>query len=130
MTVRDDLQLLSELRNVGLALVDLIEAISPGVEFKKKGRRWVPSENFVTISVQAARARSIAFSLRGHPDEFPDALRQSLPLKKGMGRGAYSECTLKNPSQLPAVAWYIQQAHQLYSKGSSRTRKRVVVREA
>lgn len=129
MTVRDDIESISELRNVGLALIDLIEAIEPGVEFKKKGRRWIPSKNFVTISVQAARARTIALSLRGRPDEFPDVLRQSLPLKKGMGKGAHSECTLRNPNQLPAVAWYVQHAHQLYSKGSSRTRKRVVIQE-
>lgn len=104
MGVRDDVAKLPRLRNVGLALIDLVEAIAPGVEFKLKGRRWVPTQNFMTITVQSARAQTLALSLRGHPKEFPDQLQQYLPLKPGRGNGAYSDCRVHHAGQLAAAA--------------------------
>ncbi len=130
MPIRDDIARIPHLKHTGCALVDLVEALSPGVTWAKKSRRWVPSKNFVTFTIQSARAQTIALSLRGHPEEFPDKLREVLRLRAGRGNGAYSDATLRSPKQLPAAAWYIQVAHALYVRGGARVRKCVEVREA
>lgn len=130
MTIRDDITLLPSLKNVGLALVDLVEQISPGIEFSRKGRRWVPTQNFVTFTIQAARARTIALSLRGHPREFHAELQEILRLKPGRGHGAYSDCTIRNAGQLHAAAMYIVRANELYRKGGTRDRRSVHIKEA
>ena len=109
------------LKNVGLALVDYVESLSPGISFEFKGKRWVPTVNFVAFTVQHARAQNMVISLRGNPKEFLKF--DELPLKKGMGYGAYTECTLETPDQLPAVAMCIKKAFELYRKGSTRQKK-------
>jgi hypothetical protein len=121
MGLREEISKISALKNVGLALVDYVESLSPGISFKLKGRRWVPSVNFVTFTVQHARAQNIVISLRGNPKEFLKF--DELPLRKGMGYGAYTECSLKNPSQLTAVAMCIKRAHELYREGRTRGKK-------
>lgn len=127
MSVRIAIDRIPELKNVGNALLDFIEDISPGITFQKKGRRWVGSENFVTFTIQHSRAKNIAISLRGSPNELPKL--KELPLKAGMGHGAYTECTLKKPRQLPAVALCIQYAHELYKRGGTRQRRKLEVIE-
>lgn len=127
MDVRLAIERIPELKNVGHALIDFIEDICPRIIFQKQGRRWVGSENFVTFTIQHSKARSIAISLRGNPSEFPSF--NELPLKAGMGYGAYTECTVKKPRQLPAVAMCIQRAYELYTKGSTRPRKKLEIKE-
>jgi hypothetical protein len=127
VTLREEIAKIHRLTNVGLGLVDLAEALEPGLEWVEKGRRWVASENFVTFTSQHARARNIVLSLRGNPDEFlPFA---ELPLREGMGHGAYTECTLERADQLPAAAMYVRQAHELYVAGRARLRKQRVIQE-
>jgi len=127
MKVREEISRLPHLKNIGLALIDYIESLHPGITFSKKGRRWVPSENFVTFTVQIARSRNIVVSLRGNPDEFLKF--EELPLKEGMGYGAYSECRLESPKQLPAISMHIKKAYDLYSTGASRKRQHPVIKE-
>jgi hypothetical protein len=64
---------------------------------------------------------NIVVSLRGNPDEFIQF--PELPLREGRGEGSYSECTLKNPNQLPAIAMYIQKAYAIYKEGRGRKKK-------
>ncbi len=128
MSVREEIAKILKLKNVGLALIDYVESLCPGVTFELKTKRWVPSENFVTFTVQHARSRNIVISLRGNPNEFLEF--KELPLREGMGYGAYTECTLDNPNQLPAIAMHIQKAHQLYQQGGARDKKHPKITEA
>ena len=58
MGLREEISKISVLKNVGLALVDYVESLSPRISFELKRRRWVPSVNFVTFTVQHARAKT------------------------------------------------------------------------
>lgn len=127
MGLREEISKIPALKNVGLALVDYVESLSPGVSFARKGRRWVPSLNFVTFSVQHAQARNIRISLRGNRKEFLQF--EELPLRTGMGHGAYTDCILEKPGQLAAVAMCINKAHSLCLKGRTRERKAPVISE-
>ena len=127
MSIRAAVETIPDLKNVGNALVDFVEDICPGITFQKKGRRWVGSKNFVTFTIQHSRAKNITISLRGNPKEFPSF--KELPLKAGMGYGAYTECTLKKPRQLPAVALCIQYAYELFKRGGTRQKKKLEVVE-
>ncbi len=128
MGLREEISKISALKNVGLALVDYVESLSPGISFELKGRRWVPSVNFVTFTVQHAQAQNIVLSLRGSPTEFLKFAE--LPLRPGMGYGAYTECTLKTPNQLAAAAMCIKKAHDLRREGKTRTRKNPKIAES
>lgn len=121
MGLKEDIEKIPGLRSVGLALVDYVESLEPGISFELKGKRWVPSQNFVTFTVQHAKARNIVISLRGNPNEFLGF--NEIELREGMGHGAYSECTLNSVRQLPAVAMHIRTAHEIYKKGGGRDRK-------
>lgn len=121
MGLREDIEKIPELRSVGLALIDYVGSLEPGITFELKGKRWVPSQNFVTFTVQHAKARNIVISLRGNPNEFLGF--NEIELREGMGHGAYSECTLSSVSQLPAVAMYIRTAYKIYKQGGGRDRK-------
>ena len=121
MGLREEMSKIPALKNVGLALVDYAESLSPGISFELKGKRWVPSINFVTFTVQHAQAKNIVLSLRGNPSEFLKF--PELHLRPGMGYGAYSECTLSTPNQLAAVAMCIKKAHEISRQGKTRTKK-------
>ncbi|MCJ8500132.1 hypothetical protein, partial [Desulfatitalea alkaliphila] len=127
MGVREDISRLPNLKNVGLALIDYVESLQPGITFSKKGKRWVPSENFVTFTIQFVRSKKIVISLRGNPDEFLEF--EDLPLKEGMGYGAYSECHLESPKQLPAISMHIKNAYDIYCKGVLRRKKHPTIVE-
>jgi hypothetical protein len=120
MGIRDDISKIPRLKNSGLALIDFLESLRPGITFKLKSRRWIPSENFVAFTVQYARAQNIAISLRGSPKEFVEF--NELPLRKGRG-GAYTECSLVRANQLAALAMYVRKAHELYNLGRARVKK-------
>ena len=127
MGIRNDISKIPKLQNMGLALIDYIVSLSPNISFEQKGRRWVPSENFVTFTIQHARSENIVISLRGNPKEFIQF--EELPLKEGMGHGAYSECIINNPKQLPAIALCIKKAYELYCEGGSRQKKKPIIIE-
>lgn len=128
MGLREEISKISALKNVGLALVDYVESLSPGISFELKTKRWVPSVNFVTFTVQHAQAQNIVISLRGNPKEFLKF--DELPLREGMGHGAYTECTLETPSQLAAVAMCVKKAHELYREGRAREKKNPKITES
>lgn len=121
MGIREEISKIPKLKNIGLALIDYVESLHPGITFELKSRRWVPSVNFVTFTVQHARAQNIAVSLRGSPKEFIEF--DELPLREGMGHGAYTECTLERANQLPALAMHVRRAHELYNQGREREKK-------
>ena len=101
MGVREEIRKIPKLKNVGLALIDYVESLCPGITFELKTKRWVPSVNFVTFAVQHARAQNIVISLRGNPKEFLEF--EELPLREGMGYGAYTEWKNRGQSDLPPV---------------------------
>ena len=70
MGIREEICKISHLKNVGLALIDYIESLCPSITFELKTKRWVPSVNFVTFTIQYKRAQNIVISLRGNPSEF------------------------------------------------------------
>jgi hypothetical protein len=127
MEIRDEIVKISKLKYSGLALLDYIETICPGIQFKLKGRKWVPDNKFVTFTIQHVRSQTIAISLRGNPKEFPPF--QEITLKPGMGNGVYSECLFESAVQLPAVAFYIKRAFEIYSQGRSRKKKGIIITE-
>lgn len=121
MGLREEVSKIHKLKNIGLALIDYIESLHPGITFELKSNRWVPSINFVTLTVQHARAQNIVISLRGSPTEFIEF--DELHLREGMGHGAYTECTLEHANQLPALALHIRRAHEIYKQGREREKK-------
>ncbi len=121
MGIREDIRKIPELENAGLALVDYIESLVPGITFELKSKRWIPSFNFVTLNIQYSRSKSIAISLRGNPKEFIEF--EELPLREGMGSGAYTECTFQRVNQLPALAMHIRKAYEIKKAGRSRIKK-------
>jgi hypothetical protein len=125
VSLTDDLHRLGALAHTALALLQFAESLHPNHAVELKGERWVFNPNFVTLTPHWKRVTNIAFSLRGNPDEFPQD--PVLPLKAGMA--GYSECTVTEPRQLAAAAAYIQRAYELYQRGRTRDRKRVVLRE-
>ena len=131
MAIRDEMSRIPMLRYVGCALVDLVEDLAPGTVWLRHGRRWIPTpdRNFVTFTIQSARAKTIALSLRGHTEEFPGGLQAVLSLKAGRGNGAYSDCSIRSAKQLAAAAWYVYVAYEIFRRGGSRIRRRVHLRE-
>lgn len=124
--LRDDIAKISKLKNLGLALVDFAESLFSGTQFEAHGDRWVARpNNFVTFEVHWARAKNIALSLRGNPDEFVSL--PELPLKAGMA--GYSECKISSSRQLAAASSYIARAAELYERGSGRIRTKPVIIE-
>ncbi len=121
MSVREEICKIPNLKNVGLALIDYIESLCLGVTFELKTKRWVPSVNFVTFTVQHARSKNRVISLRGNEKEFLEF--KELSLREGMGYGAYTECTLENSGQLPAISMHIRKAYELYNEGGTRDKK-------
>ncbi|MDD5228740.1 MAG: hypothetical protein PHN45_03450 [Methylococcales bacterium] len=121
MGVREEISKIPKLKNIGLAIIDYVEDLDPDITFELKSKRWVPSKNFITFTIQHAQKQNIAISLRGNLKEF---LRfDELPLRKGMGNGAYSECTLNHVNQLPALAMTIRRAYELYHQGRQREKR-------
>ena len=127
MSLRDDISKIPKLKNMGLALVDYVESLHPQIQFELKNRRWVPTENFVTFTVQFAQSQNVVISLRGNINEFIEF--EELPLREGMGYGAYSECTLERPNQLPAIAMHIRRAYEIYQMGRTRDKKSIRIIE-
>lgn len=119
MSLKDEIEKLPELKNIGLALVDYTLSLFKGLEFKQTGNRWVARPmNYVTFEVHWKRAKNIALSLRGNPSEF--IAHEELPLKQGMA--GYSECKITNHSQLAAASAYIRRAAEIYKRGRERDR--------
>jgi hypothetical protein len=125
VSLNSELLALPELRDIGSALVQFIEALHPGGDFSLKGRRWVYDPNFVTLTVQSARAKNIVISLRGKPDEFPQD--RDPPLRTD--QHGYSACTLDSARQLAAVTSYIERAYEIWARGRSRAPTTPVVYE-
>lgn len=117
-TLQNELKKIPELEQSALQLVNLAYSLFPNTSLKKKGRRWVFDPNFVTFQVQHARARNIAITLRGNPDEFP---HHSAPKLKPDQAG-YSIFRFSDPSQLSAASDYIKRAAELYKLGRNRKR--------
>jgi len=119
MSLKDEIEKIPELKNIGLALVDYAVSLFHGIEFEQSGTRWVARpKNYVTFEVHWKRAKNIAISLRGNPSEF--LAFDELPLKQGMA--GYSECKITNQSQLAAASTYIRRAAEIYQRGRDRER--------
>ena len=124
--LEQEISQLNELKHVGLALVQFATSLVEGTSFQEHEHRWVARpNNFVTFEVHWQRARNIALSLRGNPNEF--AALPELPLKAGMG--GYSECRITDPKQLHAASSYIARAAELSRRGRTRVQSKPVVIE-
>ena len=118
--IQDEMKKLGALSEVGAALVAYAESIAGDSKFELSGNRWVlRPNNFVTFEPHYQRVLNIAVSLRGNPDEFAEF--PELPLKEGMA--GYSECSITNPNQLAAAAFYVRRANELYKRGRSRAHR-------
>lgn len=120
MSLRNDINKIPELKNIGLAMIDYVESLCLGIEFKHKSKRWVGSLNFVAFKIQHACSKNIIVSLRGSQNEFLDF--KELPLRNGMGYGSYTECTIDNPRQFPAIMMHIKKSFELFNKGRNRVK--------
>ncbi|WP_434148693.1 hypothetical protein ACR2R6_15685 [Methylocaldum gracile subsp. desertum] len=126
MSLEEEISKVTELKHVGLALLQYVQSLVEGTEFQAHERRWVARpHNFVTFEVHWQRARNITISLRGNPSEFIQF--SELPLKGGMA--GYSECKVTSTNQLRAASSYIARAAELYKRGSRRIQKKPVVLE-
>ena len=116
-----------DLKYDGIALAQFSRSLFPGSDFKRGGQRWVfRPENYVTFAVHSARAKHIRLSLPGNRKEFEE--HKGAPLRQGRNP-SWSECTLSDPSQLLAVASYIQRAAELFKRGRTRVHRTPVVTE-
>jgi hypothetical protein len=116
MSIENDLGKIPHLSAIGQAIVSFASSLEPGA-FTFVSDQWVyRPENFVTMKVQHARAKSLRFSLRGNPHEFE--ADPVLTLKAG--QAGYSTCVLDDPRQLAACLNYIQRAHTVYNRGRTR----------
>lgn len=122
--LEDEIANLTELKHVGLALVEFASSLVDGTKFEAHERRWVARpHNFVTFEIHWQRTKNIAISLRGNPSEFLPF--PELPLKAGMA--GYSECKVTSTRQLAAASSYMATAAELYAKGSTRVRTKPVL---
>jgi len=103
----------------------IAESLFPECHFSMKSNRWVAEPNLVTFDVHWKRAKNIALSLRGNPEEFQHS--ELLAIKPGMG--GYSECTITHVGQLAAAASYVSRAAEIRRRGRNRTPKRPVTSE-
>jgi hypothetical protein len=93
-----------------------LEISSCSFERAKDGRKWVVSpKNFVTFIIQHTRAKSIALSLRGNPDEYANF--SSIKIKAG--QNGYSETKIEALHQVGDAEKCICRAWEIYQ---SRTR--------
>lgn len=116
MTLQDEIALIPELEKATTQLVQLAQSLFPNSAVEKKGRRWVLEPNFVTFQIQHARARNVAVTLRGNPDEFSQ--RPDLNLKAD--QAGYSIFRLETADQLNSASDYILRAAELYKQGRRR----------
>jgi len=90
-------------------LADYVRQLAPSgyLEFAPDSKRWVERpHNFVTIKVQP-RARSVAITIAGRPDQhvrYPD-----IDLKQD--RGSYARFTVERTEQLSSAKRLIRAAH-------------------
>lgn len=106
--IESELSRLRNLRGVGAALFEYAASLLPGSRYVKKQRRWVlePQPNYITLTVQHARAQSILVTLYGQPRNFGHF--PELPLKPERS-GYWSKFTIQRPAQLAAATAYIRQ---------------------
>jgi hypothetical protein len=118
-----ELAKIPKLESVGNALAQYAKALHSAGHFEQKGRRSVLNPNFVTFTIQTARAKNIVLSLRGNPQEFE--VHSGLPLKPD--RNGYSSCTITSPKYLKDAAVNIERAHELWNRSRSREAKTPVI---
>ena len=115
------------LEEVGVALTRFAMAISNSYPCCEN-EQWVfRPENFCTFNIQYKRAQHVSISLRGAPREFLQCDEQRLT--DSMGNGAYSKFYLESPAQLAMAAMHVRRAYDLWTRGRSRRRTRLVLRE-
>ena len=72
-----------------------------GMVYHGKTRKWVANPNFVTITVQDARAKNLRITVYGKPEEF-ESIKGSLKIEDDMA--SYSRFLIESAEQLiPAV---------------------------
>ncbi len=121
MTLDEELQRIPELTNIGRALVDFTMSLTDG-HFVREGKSWVyRPPNFVTLSVQHARAQNIALSLYGNWHSIERS--PLLPIYAGRNY-MWVRCTIDSPRQLAAACRYIEQAFMLHAESPRQNWKR------
>jgi len=83
-----------------------------------KSGRWIASPNFMTITVQDARAHNLAITVYGSIDDFKN-LQSNVHIQPD--RSGYSRFNIDRQDQLPSAIQVIRRAHQLKQKRSRRS---------
>ena len=79
----------------------ILEFSKNGMVYHGKSRKWVADPNFVTITVQDARAKNLRITVYGKPEEF-ESMRGSLKIEDDMA--GYSRFLIDSTEKLiPAV---------------------------
>lgn len=79
----------------------IFEFSKDGMVYHGKSRKWVADPNFVTITVQDARAKNLRVTIYGKPEVF-ESIKGSLKIEGDMA--GYSRFLIENTDQLfPAV---------------------------
>ena len=81
-----------------------------------QGRWFVKTSNFATLKPQWKRAKSLAVTLRGNPNEFEETTELTLQADQN----GYSICKLESPEQIASLFVYLKRAQSLFEKGSQR----------
>ena len=110
MTIEDEMVLLPKLKHVGLALVQFVYSLHPGIFTKKT--EWVYGPNFIAISIRFKRTEKIELSLKNCPVQIEDP--KVLPVS--FGRWDYGRCEVNSPRQLACAARYVEAAFQIWHK--------------
>jgi len=118
---------LESLSHTCKALAEFAQAIS-GSTFQREGKQWVARpDNFVTLTIQYARAQNIAVSIRGNPNEFRTDPALSVEVKPGMA--GYSSFSIEHVRHLAGAADCIERAWTIFQRGRTRQRTQTQVVE-
>lgn len=100
------------------ALAEFAQAIS-GTIFQREGNQWVSRpDNFVTMTIQHARAQTVVVCVRGNPTEFRSD--PALPFEVRPAQAGYSRFTIEHIEQLAGAADCIERAWTIYQRGRNR----------
>ena len=106
MNIEDEIERLTDLKHLGMALLQFSRSLRPGT-FKKKRAAWIYSPNFVGFEIRYARVQRLNILVRPVPMP-PDIQTMLAGLDLHCGPYSYGRAEISNARQLSAACIYIE----------------------
>lgn len=103
MNIEDEIERLTDLKHIGMALLQFSRTLHPG-EFKKKSNAWIYSPNFVGFEIRYKRAQRLNILVR--PVQMPPGIQRMLTLRAGPLD--YTRAEISSARQLSAACAFIE----------------------